>query len=243
MLRTKIKFAALLAALLAAMSAMATPAMAQDAEEIETLQPQAKRVRIVEAIPMWVDAEKLRIRDNPYAGDVVGMLEMGQKVKIHAQADNWIRISSDDKPSKWVNRDFLSENRVTWSNYEFGSRSRNPLNAPYDVELKRIKIDGIKDMKIYAAHVKAAENDGRIVITRHDFRTGPYYEKRLVHCNSDGEANHVRMLGEGYNYNMVESDPRNAFASQPADEKFEIDSETSALNSGIAEFTCKAKDI
>ncbi len=223
--------------------ACAMPAVAQESQDIETLTPKTKRIRIIEAIPMWVDAEKLRIRDNPYAGDVIGMLEMGQKVKIHAETDNWIRISDDGKPAKWVNRDFLSATQISWSNYEFGSRTRNLGNAPYDVELKRIKIIDLKDMKVYAAHIKPSSNDGRIVITRHEFRSGPYYEKRVVHCDSNGMASHVRMLGEGYNFMMMESDPRNSGATAPVDDKFAIQEETTALNRGIAEFTCEAKDL
>ena len=63
---------------------MATPAFAQTVGDIETLNtaetPKKRVVRVVEAIPMWVDAEKLRIRDNPYAGDVIGMLAAKARV-------------------------------------------------------------------------------------------------------------------------------------------------------------------
>lgn len=241
-----LKIKSILRSFTAAACLIAAPALAQDNTDIETLKPAetpTKRVvRVVEAIPMWVDAQKLRVRDNPYAGDVVGMLEMGQKVKIYEVADNWIRISAKGKPSKWVNRDFLSKSQVSWSNYEFGSRNRTPLNAPYDVDLKRIKIKDLKDMKIYAAHIKTGPENSRIIITRHDFRSGPYYEKRIVHCN-DNSATHVRMLGEGYNYGMMEQDPRNADIGEPAGTDQAISEETSSLNSGIAEFTCEAKDI
>lgn len=228
-------------------SLLAMPASAQDANDIETLNPaetpQKRVVRVVEAIPMWVDSEKLRIRDNPYAGDVIGMLEMGQKIKVHQRADNWIRISSDGKPAKWVNSEFLSKSRVSWSNYEFGSRSSRSFNAPYDVDLKRIKIKELKDMKIYAAHIKSAPNSGRVVITRHDFRSGPYYEKRIVHCGESG-ASHVRMLGEGYNYLMMEKDPRGAAIAEAPGPAFAVkEGATSALSQGIAEFTCKAKSL
>ncbi len=242
MLKTQSIFVTLTAGL----SLLATPALAQDNTDIETLKPTETRkkrvVRVVEAIPMWVDAEKLRVRDNPYAGDVVGMLRLGQKVKVMETADNWIRISSKGKPTRWVNSDFLSKNRVTWSTYEFGSLNRPAQNTPYDVDLKRIKIKDLKDMKVYAAHIKAGPKEGRVVITRHDFRFGPYYEKRIVHCGED-VATHVRMLGEGYNYGMMESDPRNTEITEPATQDSAIGENTTALNRGIAEFTCKAKDI
>ena len=71
---------------------------------------------------------------------------------------------------------------------------------------------------------------------------GPYYEKRIVHCGSQG-ASHVRMLGEGYNYGMMEQDPRNAAISQPINDEQAIGENTSILNVSIAEFTCETKDI
>ena len=40
-------------------------------------------IRNVEPVPYWVDADQLRIRDNPVAGDVIGMLELGQKIKAY----------------------------------------------------------------------------------------------------------------------------------------------------------------
>lgn len=227
----------------AAISVLSVPAVAQDSADVETLQPKKKRVvRVVEAIPMWVDAEQLRVRDNPFAGDVVGILRMGQKVKVMETVDNWIRISSEGKPSRWVNSDFLAKNRVTWSDYQFGSLNRRPQTSPIDVDLKRIKIKTLKDMKIYAAHMKTAPNNSRIIITRHDFRAGPYYEKRAVFCGENG-ATHVRMLGEGYNFGMMNSDPRASQISEPVDMDSAIGDKTTALNLGIAEFTCKAKDI
>lgn len=242
MLRTNLIFMTLTAAA----SLLATPALAQDDTGIQTLEidetPNKRVVKIVEAIHMWVDAEKLRVRDNPYAGDVVGMLELGQKVKVMDQTDNWIRISSEGKAPKWVNSDFLSKSRVTWSNYNFGSHSRNALKAPYDVDLKRIKIKDLKNMKVYAAHIKSIPNNGRLIITRHDFRSGPYYEKRVVHCEGQ-TASHVRMLGEGYNFSMMEQDPRNADFTAAVSVDHAIGEDTTILNAGIAEFTCGAKDI
>jgi len=136
----------------------------------------------------------------------------------------------------------MSKSRVTWSNYQFGSLNRPAQTTPYDVDIKRIKIKDLKDMKIYAAHIKPGPNESRIVITRHDFRFGPYYEKRIVNCNDDG-ASHVRMLGEGYNYSMMEGDPRGAEITKPATANNAIGDKTTTLNRGISEFTCKAKDI
>jgi len=79
-------------ALAAGLGLLASPAFAQDSTNVETLKPAESRkkrvVRVVEAIPMWVDAEKLRVRDNPYAGDVVGMLQLGQKVTEYPPTGN-----------------------------------------------------------------------------------------------------------------------------------------------------------
>lgn len=242
MLKTKSIFIGLTAS----MALLSAPVFAQDDTAIETLNPATKpkkrMVRVVEAVPLWVDAERLVVRDNPYAGEPVGMLQMGQKVKIMEVADNWIRISSNGKPPKWVNSDFMSKTRVTWSNYEFGSSSRKLRNTAFDLDLQRIKIKGNKDIKIYAAHIKSDADGRRIVITHHDFRSGPYYEKRVVHCAGE-KASHVRMLGEGYNYRMMEQDDRASAISEPISAKHAIDAETSALNQAIAEFTCEAKNI
>jgi len=222
---------------------MALPSAAQDAGQIEIVEPIKKRVRIVEPIPMWVESERLRVRDNPYAGDVVGLLKVGQKIKVYDRTDNWIRISANGKPAKWINSDFLSTSRVTWSNYEFGSIGRSTRGTPSDISKKRIKIKELKDMKVYAAHKKPSPNGGHVIITRHDFRTGPYYEKRLVQCDAENAASHVRMLGEGYNYLMMEKDPRGEAVSEPVSADDSISESTSPLNRAIAEFTCKVKNI
>lgn len=223
------------------------PANAQVATpnaEIETLTPKKRIVRVVEAVPLWVQADRLRVRDNPYAGDVVGMLEMGQKVKVRKAVDNWIRISADGKPEKWVNRDFLSDAQVTWSNYGYTQRgSRSLADAPYDISLKRIKIKGVKDVKIYAADIKAEANGQKSVITRHEFRSGPYYEKRLVQCQ-DEKASHVKVLGEGYTVMMMDADPRNDDNTSRLGPDSTIDrADLSAVNKAIAAFTCKSKKL
>jgi len=240
-----VRKAAVCLAILGVFSLPFTSLYAQEAAQVDqvvTEQVQRKRVvRVVEAVPLWVDAEKLRVRDNPFAGDVIGLLDMGQKVKAYERADNWVRVSPNGKPTKWVNGDFLSKRQVSWANYDFGFRSRGPRKSPYDANLKRIKIKSVKDMKVYSAQIKQGPNDSRIIITRHDFRSGSYYEKRMVGCESGG-ATHVRMLGEGYNYKMMESDPRASRLPEPFGEDSRIDDQkTSDLNRGIARFACEAK--
>ena len=214
--------------------------ISETADTIETITPK-KRIRVIEPVSYWVDANRLRIRDNPFAGDVVGMLEMGQKIKAYENVDGWVRISGQGKDNKWINSRFLSSSQITWSNYGYSSRgSRSLADAPYDITLKRIKIKGVKDVKVYAADIKSIDDHKRIIMTRHEFRSGPYYERRLVQCGEDQIASHVKVLGEGYTFDMMNADPRNAAAQKPMDASSAIDSETtSALNKTIADFTCE----
>ena len=72
-------------------------------------------IRNVEPVPYWVDADQLRIRDNPVAGDVIGMLELGQKIKAYEQFENWIRISKTSTNAKWINTDYLTNTAITLS--------------------------------------------------------------------------------------------------------------------------------
>ena len=83
--------------------------------EIISTQPlkKSKVIRNVEPVPYWVDAEQLSIRDNPVAGDVIGMLELGQKIKAYEQFENWIRITKNTANSKWVNVEYLTNTPVT----------------------------------------------------------------------------------------------------------------------------------
>ena len=192
-------------------------ASAQTAEPIEiennavplTIKP--KIVRQVEPVPYWVEAEQLPIRDNPVAGEVSGMLKLGQKITAYGQFENWLRISKSGKTEKWVNADYLTADQLTWARFDNKRRrsagfSRN--NTVDDVSLKRIKIPADKDAHIYSASVKTTENNNRIIVTRQNFRAGPYFEKRLVACDENGAATRFQLLGEGHNYIMMEKDIR-----------------------------------
>jgi len=169
----------------------------------------SKIIRNVEPVPFWVDADQLRIRDNPVAGDVIGMLELGQKVRAYEQFENWIRISKTSSNAKWINTDYLTNTAITWARYGHNTARRNQRRARLsdDISLKRIKVDGDRSARIYAASIKKSENGNRVIVTRQNFRAGPYFEKRLVAC-SENSATHVQMLGEGYTYIMMENDIR-----------------------------------
>ena len=168
-------------------------------------------VRQIDPIPYWVEAEQLPVRDNPVAGDVSGILKLGQKVKAYSRFENWLRISKTGAPEKWVNADYLTTDQLTWARFDNKRRrsagfSRN--NTVDDVSLKRIKISADKDANVYAASIKTTENNNRIIVTRQNFRSGAYFEKRLVACDETGTATHFQLLGEGINYIMMEKDIR-----------------------------------
>ena len=222
--------------------------LAQPIEIIDDATPKTKpRIkRVVEAVPYWVDVEQLRIRDNPVAGDVVGLLRLGQKIKAYDTFENWIRVSKADAEEQWVNADFLTHDQVTWARFDnSGTRRRNlgftRNTAANDISLKRIKIPSDKSAKVYAANIKKMANDNRIIVTRQNFRTGPYFEKRLVSCNAQNEATHFQLLGEGYTYIMMEKDIRSynvdLNAIQP---RVDLSADNiSAKSSAIADFSCK----
>lgn len=217
---------------------------------VETPKPKTSRIkRVEEPVPYWVDAEQLRVRNNPYAGDVIGMLKIGQKVQVRKTMDDWVLISATNKPEQWINRNFLSKSPVTWASYNFESRGARNLNnsrfsdARYDVKLKRIKAKEIKGLRVYAADLKNLANDQKIVVSRHDYRAGAYYEKRLVQCDENA-ASHVKLLGEGYTVMMMEADPRMQRVGVPMSEGDKIENETMGLlDKAIAGFTCETDKL
>lgn len=202
--------------------------------------------RVVEAVPYWVDVEQLRVRDNPVAGDVVGMLRLGQKIKAYDTFENWIRVSKTDAKEQWVNADFLTHDQLTWARFDNnGTRRRNigftRNTAANDISLKRIKIPNDKNAKVYAASLKKIASNNRVIVTRQNFRSGPYFEKRLVACNSENNATHFQLLGEGYNYIMMEKDIRSQNIDlnsiQPRVNLTEEN--VSEKSAAIANFSCK----
>lgn len=169
----------------------------------------SKIIRKIEPVPYWVDSEQLRIRDNPVAGDVIGILELGQKIKAYEQFENWVRISKTSSNAKWINLNYLTNTPITWARYGNSTLRHNQRRTGLaeDITLKRIKIDGDKSARVYAASVRQSANGNRVIVTRQNFKAGPYFEKRLVACSADA-ATHVQMLGEGYTYMMMENDVR-----------------------------------
>lgn len=241
----------LIAILAASCAAAASPSFAQDDTKVDMTvtkvapKPVKKRrvVRNVEPISYWVDADKLRVRDNPIAGDVVGILELGKKVRAYQSFANWIRISPSDKPQQWVNVKFISPQQISYANFNAGRRTASKgfvtNRIPVDVDLKRIKVKDYDGGRVFAASVAEASNRNRVVVTKTEFRAGPYFEKRLVACDGDA-ATHAQLIGEGYTYLMMEYDKRTETVDVSSDlPSREISDKTSALTSAIAEYACE----
>lgn len=246
------------AALSVSVMAMPLPAwpqsqpLGQPIEIIDSTEtPKTKRriKRVVEPVPYWVDVEQLRIRDNPVAGDVVGMLRLGQKIKAYDTFEHWIRVSKPDAQQQWVNANFLTNDQLTWTRFDNNTRRRNlgfsRSTAANDVSLKRIKVPSDKNAKIYAASLKKTSNDNRIIVTRQNFRSGPYFEKRLVSCNANKDATHFQLLGEGYNYMMMEKDIRSENIDvNSAQPRVDISAgDVSAKSIAIANYSCKISGL
>jgi len=231
---------------------MPLTALAQDlpiADPIEIasdpLLKKSRIIRNVEPVPYWVDADQLRIRDTPVVGDVIGMLELGQKIKAYEQFENWIRISKTSSNAKWINTDYLTNTPITWARYGNNATRRIQRRAGLgnNSVLKRIKVEGDKSARIYAASITKNANGNRIIVTRQNFRAGPYFEKRLVAC-SENTATHVQMLGEGYTYIMMENDIRgnsiNINSATPSLSILESDDLT-ATTLAVANYSCEAE--
>jgi hypothetical protein len=210
----------------------------------EAIPKKRRIIKKVEPIPYWVDADQLRIRDNPVAGDVNGMLKIGQKVKAYEVFEGWLRISKPGVTEQWVNADYLTTQQTTWARFDNVTKRRpgfNRSNVVDDVSLKRIKVPDNKDIKVYAASIKKTANNNRVIVTRQNFRSGPHFEKRLVACGIDKKAERVQLLGEGYNYMMMEKDIRgqdiNVNTAVPR--RSLEDGNFSAKTLAVANFSCR----
>ncbi len=227
-------------------AALCAPLAAQNADQTETaaqkITPAETRgvVRITKPIPYWVDADKLSIRNNPVAGDVTGVLNLGHKVKAYTRFENWVRISPDNKPEAWVNTDFLTTQEVSWANYSFSGRKDRRVNSrrvkAFDVDLRRIEVESDSKARIVAARITELPNRNRLITTKQSFREGPYFEKRLVSCGASGDATGQQLVAEGHTYLMMDRDvrARNVAALTPA----KISADTTDIQTAVAKFAC-----
>lgn len=59
-------------------------------------------------INQYVNADKLNIRSQP-AGKVVASMKRGDKVQVFERKDDWVRISADGQPAKWLSSKSLCD--------------------------------------------------------------------------------------------------------------------------------------
>lgn len=52
-------------------------------------------------IEQYVSADKLNVRDRP-SGKVISKLQRGAKVQVYEKSNDWVRISIDGQPAKWL---------------------------------------------------------------------------------------------------------------------------------------------
>ncbi|WP_318653955.1 SH3 domain-containing protein [Pseudomonas sp. Y24-6] len=58
------------------------------------------------SVDQYVNANQLNIRDQP-GGKVISKLSRGAKVQVFEKRDDWVRISIDGQPAKWLSSNSL----------------------------------------------------------------------------------------------------------------------------------------
>ncbi|AJP52202.1 MULTISPECIES: SH3 domain-containing protein [Pseudomonas] len=76
-------------------------------------------------IELYVSADKLNIRDQP-SGKVISKLQRGAKVQVYEKANDWVRISIDGQPARWLS----SKNLCSGSNCFAKAQPRPVPTAP-----------------------------------------------------------------------------------------------------------------
>ena len=226
--------------------AMATPASAQSTYDLD--QPRRKIIRKVEPIPYWVEADQLSIRDNPVAGNVVGMLELGKKVKAYETFENWVRISPEGDDSLWINTKYLTNTEVTWTNYDSKAKSKRFSRAnssTTDIVLKRIRVPDNKSARLHATSIRTPAENEKLIVTRQTFRSGPFFMKHQINCQ-DKDTPEIKFLGEGFNYVMMErhaklnaARAKTVSASKALERSTVPEYEPNATVKAIGNFACK----
>ncbi|VVQ25848.1 hypothetical protein PS928_06226 [Pseudomonas fluorescens] len=79
---------------------------------------------LASSIDQYVSADKLNIRDQP-GGKVISRLQRGDKVQIFEKRNEWVRISTDGQPAKWLS----SKSLCSWSNCYVASQPK-PSSPP-----------------------------------------------------------------------------------------------------------------
>ena len=224
------------------MMALSAPSIAQQSALPSGIIDSERPVeRVVDPIPYWVDVSKLRIREDPFAGKALGSLEWGKQVAVYEQLDNWMRISPPGKNEQWINGDYVSDKRLTWTTYNVNAR-RNATLSVNDIDISRVKYKG-EDARIYAFNKLALSPEKRMVDTRHDLDTGSYYKRYVVQCTGHASASHSRLVGEGYTYVKMYEDPRNLNRLEDFDDSHAIggSNNISEGQKAIAKFACGSR--
>lgn len=81
------------------------------------------------SVDQYVSTDKLNIRDQP-GGKVISNLSRGAKVQVFEKRDEWVRISVDGQPAKWLS----SKSLCTGSNCYSASK---PRQSPSPVQPTR----------------------------------------------------------------------------------------------------------
>ncbi len=227
---------------------LAAPVSAQSVENPD--QPRRKIIRKVEPIPYWVEADQLSIRDNPVAGNVVGILELGKKIKAYESFENWVRITPDGNTARWINADYLTNTPITWTNYDSKAKSKRFSRAnssSSDIILKKIRVPGDRSARLHATSIRTPAENEKLIVTRQNFRAGPYFMKHHIKCQ-DQENPEIKFLGEGFNYVMMERQAKlniarskTVSANKAVDRPIVPDYEPNATVKAIGNFACKYK--
>lgn len=74
---------------------------AQSAPDKSISTPVISTLPIVQPSDQYVSTDKLNIRDQP-GGKIISKLQRGDKVQVYEKRNEWVRITIDGQPAKWL---------------------------------------------------------------------------------------------------------------------------------------------
>lgn len=109
-------------------------------------------------VDQYVSTDKLNIRDQP-GGKIISKLSRGAKVQVFEKRDDWVRISVDGQPAKWLS----SKSLCTGSNCYTASK---PKQSPSPVQpIRRQAPEYGSSCPCSSEHVCIGPRGGRYCIT------------------------------------------------------------------------------
>lgn len=84
------------------------------------------------SVDQFVSADKLNLRDQP-GGKVISTLKRGDKVQVFEKKDDWVRISIDGQPAKWLS----SKSLCSGSNCYVASDRKSPVEPTVQAPQKQ----------------------------------------------------------------------------------------------------------